>query len=204
MSVEMKIDCVEIVKGLINESNAEYTAQSLKQARDSKILWEKCVLLRKFTTPQSTDAEKLVRHDLKIERPLNNTSGDGIKNGIKYEIKVSLHDKRCNVNIRQIRPHHTVDFYIIIAFNLFEGELGKSFIFKIPENEIYKLISNYGGYTHGTVEVNGIITLSSILDKTNKFEYSLSPDPNATKGTKAYTLWEEFLKYEVEYHENNF
>jgi hypothetical protein len=200
----MRIDCVEIAKGLINESNAEYTLSAMKQARESSNLWEKCVLLRKFTTPQSTDAEKLIRHDLKIEKPLNNTSGDGINNGLRYVNKVSLHDKRCNVNIRQIRPHHSVDFYIIVAFNLFEGELGRAFIFKIPEIEIYKLIADYGSYTHGTVEVNGIISLSSILDKQNKFEYSLSPDPNATIGTKARKLWDEFRKYELEYREDNF
>lgn len=200
----MKIDCRELAKDLINESNSEYKKHALKQAKESSDLWEKCVLLRKFTTPQSTDAEKLIRHDLKIEKSLDNISGDGIKNGVKYEIKVSLHDVKCKVNIRQIRPHHSVDFYIIVALNLFDGEYGKAHIFKIPVSELYKLIADYGGYTHGTVDVNGAVSLESILNKDNGFEYSLSPDPNATDGTKAKKLWQEFLKYEKKYLAENF
>jgi hypothetical protein len=198
------IDCVQLAKDLINESSEDFAAKAIIQAKESKDLWEKCLIFRKFTSPQSTDAEKLIRHDLKINKPLNNTSGDGIKNKVRYEIKVSIHDKKCNVNIRQIRPHHTVDFYIIVAFNLFEGEKGKAYILKIPAVEMYKLIANYGGYTHGTVDKNGAITLESILNNKNLFEYSLSPEPNATKGTKANRLWQEFLKYQVEYKEEQF
>lgn len=198
------IDCVQLAKELINESSEDFSKKAIIQAKESENLWEKCLIFRKFTSPQSTDAEKLIRHDLKIDRPLNNTSGDGIKNKVRYEIKVSIHDKKCNVNIRQIRPHHTVDFYIIVAFNLFEGEKGEAYILKIPAVEMYKLIANYGGYTHGTVDKNGAITLESILNNKNLFEYSLSPEPNATKGTKANRLWQEFLKYKVEYKEEQF
>jgi len=198
------IDCVQLAKDLINESSEDFAVKAIIQAKESNDLWEKCLIFRKFTSPQSTDAEKLIRHDLKIDKPLNNTSGDGIKNKVRYEIKVSIHDKKCNVNIRQIRPHHTVDFYIIVAFNLFEGEKGKAYILKIPAVEMYKLIANYGGYTHGTVDKNGTITLESILNNKNLFEYSLSPEPNATKGTKANRLWQEFLKYKVEYKEEQF
>ncbi len=103
-----KMDIQGIAKDLINESSSEYTKNAMGVAKESKSLWEKCILLRKFTTPQSTEAEKIIRHDLKIDKPENNISGDGIKNGVKYEIKVSLHDKECNVNLRQIRPYHSV------------------------------------------------------------------------------------------------
>lgn len=198
------IDCVQLAKELINESSEDFAKKAIIQAKESENLWEKCLIFRKFTSPQSTDAEKLIRHDLKIDRPLNNTSGDGIKNKVRYEIKVSIHDKKCNVNIRQIRPHHTVDFYIIVAFNLFVGEKGEAYILKIPAVEMYKLIADYGGYTHGTVDKNGAVTLKSILNNKNLFEYSLSPEPNATKGTKANRLWQEFLKYRVEYKEEEF
>jgi hypothetical protein len=198
------VNCEQLARDLINESSEIFAKKAIIQAKESENLWEKCLILRKFTSPQSTIAEKLIRHDLKIDKPLNNTSGDGIKNKIRYEIKVSLHDKKCNVNIRQIRPHHTVEFYIIVAFNLFEGELGEAYILKIPAVELYKLIANYGGYTHGTVDKNGPITLESILNNKNLFEYSLSPEPNATKGTKANRLWQEFLKHKVEYKEELF
>lgn len=199
------IDYDQLAKDLLNESNIEFAKEAIGQAKESNDLREKCLIYRKYTSPQSTAAEELIRDDLKIDKPLDNTSGDGIKNNIKYEIKVSIHDKKCNVNLRQIRPHHTIDYYIIVTFNLFEGEKGEAYILKIPANEMYKLIAKYsGGYTHGTVTNNGTVTLESILNKNNLFEYSLSPMPNANKGTKAYKLWQELLKYKVEYKEEQF
>lgn len=198
------INCAQLARDLINESNEEFAKKAIIQAKESKDLLEKCLIFRKYTSPQSTEAEKLIRNDLNLDKPLNNNSGDGIKNNIRYEIKVSIHDKKCNVNIRQIRPHHTVDFYIIVALNLFEGEMGEAFIFKIPALELYKLIAEHGGYTHGTVDKNGPITLESILHNKNLFEYSLSPEPNANEGTKANRLWQSFLKFRVEYDEKNF
>ena len=200
-----RIDCNEIAKELRDENRIEIKKKALKQAEESQDLWEKCVLLRKFTSPQSTDAEKLIKLNLEIDDALDNISGDGIKNDIKYEIKVSLHDLRCKVNIRQIRPHHDIDFYIIVAFNLFRGVRGQAHIFKIPSKIIYELIAEFGGYTHGTVAKNGIITEISVLGNKNKsFEYSLSPDPNSQLYTKSNDLWREFLKYEVAFDKKHF
>ncbi len=104
-----------------------------------------------------------------------------MKNGVNYEIKVSIHDTKCKTNIRQIRPHHNVDFYIIMAFNVFGGDRGEAYVFKVPSEKIYDLVLEYGGYTHGTVKRNGVITAESIRDKSTDFEYSLSADPNATQ-----------------------
>jgi hypothetical protein len=101
------IDCIEIVKGLRANKFLEEKELAILQATESKDLWEVCVLLRVYTSPQSTDAEKIIKKNLQINNAKDNISGDGVKNGIKYEIKVSVHDVNCKVNIRQIR-------YIII------------------------------------------------------------------------------------------
>lgn len=199
-----KNDCEEIVKGLRGNKYLEEKIEALEQAKASKDLWEKCVLLRVYTSPQSTDAEKIIKRDLEIKNAEDNNSGDGIKNGLKYEIKVSVHDVNCKVNIRQIRPHHNIDFYIIIAFNLFGGSKGEAYVFKIPANVIYELVVDYGGYTHGTVSKNGIVTIESISDKGTRHEYSLTADPNAADGTKSKRLWDIFLEYKVDYIQDSF
>ena len=177
---------------------------AILQATESKDLWEVCVLLRVYTSPQSTDAEKIIKKNLQINNAKDNISGDGVKNEIKYEIKVSVHDVNCKVNIRQIRPHHNINFYIIVAFNLFGGIKGEAYLFKIPAEVIYELVVDYGGYTHGTVSKNGVVTKESISDKNTKYEYSLTADPNATYGTKARELWDKLLVFKVDYKKDFF
>lgn len=199
-----KIDCHQIVQEMRSNKYAQEKASAKVQAENSDDLWEKCVLLRAYTSPQSTDAEKLVKKDLQIGPPANSVSGDGRKNGVNYEIKVSVHDANCKLNIRQIRPHHHVDFYIIVFFNLIGGRHGNAHVFKIPSDDLYELVYLYGGYTHGTVKRNGPITRKSIKDKTVDFEYSLSADPNAATGNKSKLLWNALLKHEVQYKPNLF
>jgi hypothetical protein len=198
------IDCEEVVKELRANKYFEEKQTAIRQAYSSNNLWEICVLLRVYTSPQSTDAEKIVKKNLEINNAEDNNSGDGVKNGLNYEIKVSVHDVNCKVNIRQIRPHHNVDFYIIIAFNLFAGNKGEAYVFKVPSKDLYDLVVNYGGYTHGTVSKNGVITYESISDKNTRHEYSLTADPNAAAGTKSKDLWNKFLQYTVDYTKDSF
>lgn len=200
----MEIDCSQIVEEIRSNKLILEKNQAIKQAFESDDIWEKCVLLRKFTSPQSTDAEKLLRQDFEIGNPVDSVSGDGMKNGTNYEIKVSVHDTKCKTNVRQIRPHHNVDFYIIMAFNVFGGDKGEAFLFKVPSNVIYELVLEYGGYTHGTVKRNGVITAESIRDKSTDFEYSLSADPNANDNSKSKKLWDELMKYSVPYSADSF
>lgn len=199
-----KIDCEQLVLKLRNNELQNEVVNALNQAKLTNNLWEKCVLLRFYTSPQSNVAEKIIKQDLLINDPPDNLSGDGIKNGLKYEIKVSLHDTNCKVNIRQIRPHHNIQYYIIIALNLFEGTKGKAYAFKIPAKTIYELVVEYGGYTHGTVLQNGKITTESVNEDSNRKEYSLTADPNASNGSKSKDLWEIFKNYEVEYNSDFF
>ena len=199
-----KIDCIQIVKSIRSNKLVLEKQQAIKQAYESDDIWEKCVLFRKYTSPQSTDSEKLIRHDFNIGNPADTVSGDGMKNGVNYEIKVSIHDTKCKTNIRQIRPHHNVDFYIIMAFNVFGGHRGEAYVFKVPSEKIYDLVLEYGCYTHGTIKRNGAITAESIRDETTDFEYSLSADPNAPNNTKSKKVWLELLEYSVPYSNESF
>mgnify|MGYP001284468041 FL=1 len=172
------------------------------QLKSATSLVEKFILLRRGVTPQSTVPEAMIMRDLKIGRPLNETSGDGHKNGINYELKFSLHTKDGGFNFVQIRPDHAVDYYLVGGYNLFEGEIGKAYIFKVPAEKIYGLLPEYGGYAHGTVKELGKITCDNI--KGRGCEFALRPNPNAPDGTKKKRLWNELLKYEVEYLPENF
>ena len=161
----------------------------------------KCLYARYYLSPQSTELEIICKTDLNIGEPINSTSGDGHKNGINYEIKASVHAKESRINFVQIRPDHNVDYYIFIAYNMFDTPHGNGHIFKIPSNIVYELIVRYGGYAHGTREVFGEITLDNI--KGRNCEYALRCDPNSKKG-KSFELWNELMKYKVEYNSENF
>ena len=87
-------------------------------------LCTKLILAREYLTPQSILIEKIIKSDLCINEHLDAQSGDGVKNGVKYEIKVSIHDRESKFNFVQIRPDHDVDFYILVGYNLFEGRTG--------------------------------------------------------------------------------
>ena len=174
----------------------------LEQIQNEKTLTGKCILTRKYLTPQSTDLESICKKDLGIGNALNSTSGDGHKNGINYEIKSSIHANQSKINFVQIRPDHNIDNYIFIAYNMYENEaLGNAHIFKIPSHIVYNLIVRFGGYAHGTRDALGEITLDNIRGR--NCEYALRCNPNAKKG-KCYNLWNEFMKYEVEYDPDNF
>ena len=162
----------------------------------------KCILARMNLRPQSNNTEIMCKSDLGIGPPLNETSGDGRKNGINYEIKVSIHARNSIINFVQIRPDHDIQFYIFIAYNMYANvNLGKAHIFKVPSEAVYNMVVQYGGYAHGTIEVNGPITMDNLHG--SNFEYALRVNPNALAGQSAQ-LWNELLQYEVEYHADNF
>lgn len=166
------------------------------QINAENTLTGKCILARMYLTPQSTEMETICRNDLRIDKPETKTSGDGYKNGIHYEIKISLHAKNSKINFVQIRPDHQVEFYILIAYNMYENcTIGKAYIFKIPSDVLYKLIVDYGGYAHGTRSKLGKITYESMIGR--GCEYALRCNPNAQNGN--CVIWKHLLKYEVPY-----
>ena len=197
----MTSDLPEIVKQMkLRETKDKKLV--LEKINNEKTLTGKCILSRQYLTPQSTDLETICKKDLGIGNALNSTSGDGHKNGINYELKTSIHAKKSKINFVQIRPDHNIDFYIFIAYNMYENEtIGKAHIFKIPSHIVYDLVVDFGEYAHGTCEVFGKITSHNI--KGRNCEYALRCQPNAKKGN-SFKLWNEFIKYEVEYDSDNF
>jgi len=184
---------------IIDSCNKTYM---LKKINNEKTLTGKCILARNFLTPQSSDFEAICKKDLGISNTLNSTSGDGHKNGNNYEIKTSIHAKKSKLNFVQLRPDHNIDYYIFIAYNMYETDtLGNAHIFKVPSQIVYDLIVRFGGYAHGTCEILGKITPHNI--KGRNCEYALRCNPNTKKG-KSYDIWNEFMKYKVEYSPNNF
>ena len=177
-----------------------------KRIMESKTLLEKCILAREYLTPQSTIMENIIKQDLKINNKIDELSGDGNKNGINYEIKFTAHDKYSKFNFVQIRPDHNIDYYIFVCYNLYEDELGKEYILKIPSNIIYDLIINYGAYAHGTKCKLGPITKETLFG--NNYEYCLRASPNINDKrniiNKSNILWNKLLQYQVEYNENYF
>jgi hypothetical protein len=197
----MSSDLSELVKQMKLRETTE-KKHILEQFKNEKTLLGKCILGRAYLTPQSTDLETICKKDLGIDNALNPTSGDGHKNGINYEIKASIHAKKSKINFVQIRPDHDIQSYIFIAYNMYENDTdGNAHIFKIPSHIVYDLIIGFGGYAHGTCAVLGKITSDNI--KGRNCEYSLRCNPNAKKG-KHFELWNEFMKYEVEYDPDNF
>lgn len=189
------------------------TNQRMKASRDAELqieqriqssstLCEKCILAREYINPQSTLMEKVIKSDLQINNPPNETSGDGEKNGKNYEIKFSAHDKTSKFNFVQIRPDHQVDFYILIGYNLFEDEIGKAYNFKIPSADLYALTVEYGGYAHGTCKELGKITTENF--KGRNCEYALRVNPNANEKTKARELWNKLAQFITPYDKDSY
>jgi len=139
--------------------------------------------------------EKFIRTKFNyIKNKAENCTGDCSKDGKNSEVKVSLGGAtHAKFNFVQIRPSHDCEIYILTAYNLSydnvesEGEL---FIFKVPKDDIKKIIVSFGGYAHGTIKEHGKITIESLNDKESKKEYALRP----RYGDKC---WIELLNYRV-------
>ena len=199
---EIPTDLVVICNNLKKKESTFNKKEIIERIKNEKTLTGKCLLTRAYLPHSSTDFENICKQDLKIDPPQNSTSGDGNKNGINYEIKASMHAKKSKLNFVQIRPDHNIDYYIFIAYNMYENNcpIGKGHIFKIPSQDVYDLIVRYSsGYAHGSKSVLGKVTHDNI--KGRNCEYALRC--SATSG-KSYELWKEFLKYEVEYNPDNF
>lgn len=176
----------------------------IEHISQSNNLLEKFVYLRRYTGPQSNISEKIIKNDLQINNPINNTSGDGHKNGNNFEIKVSIHSKDCALNIRQIRPHHTIDFYIVIHLDIFSLTEATVTTYKIPATDLYNVIPKFGGYTHGTVKEKGKITIDSIYDDKHSFEYSITYSPMKNNKGKNKEIKEFLEQYITLYDPKNF
>jgi hypothetical protein len=129
-----------------------------------------------------------------IKNKAEDCTGDCSKDGKNSEVKVSFggvtHSK---FNFVQIRPSHDCDIYILTAYNLSfnnvesEGEL---YVFKVPKEDIKKIIVSFGGYAHGTIKEHGKITIDSLNNEKNTKEYALRPTINDA-------CWKELMQFKV-------
>ena len=185
----------------ISENTNKYNI--MKRINECTTFLDKCILIRRFIKPQSNIVETIIRRDLQIEAPPDEHSGDGIKNGVKYEIKYSGHAKKSRLNFVQIRPDHNIDYYILIGYNMHSStEKGTVYVFKVPADELYKLVVKYGGYAHGTVKKLGTISWDNL--KGRNCEYALRINPNARKHSKSHRLLRALTTYSVEYKPDAF
>ena len=115
----------------------------------------------------------------------DNISGDSLTpNGNKVEIKCSIEDSKGGFNYVQIRPSHTVDYYLLANYSIRTDEV----IFLLcPKKEFIDLVVENGQLAHGTKEAT--------------FEYrefAYRPKMHAREGTKGRAQWDALQQWKVE------
>lgn len=172
---------------------------SMKLATDYKTLCQnetdilkKCILCKRFLSANqwSVIMESHIKRRFNIGRPNSSVSGDGCSkiNGMNVEIKVSLGDSQGQMNFVQLRPDHNIDYYLLLAYNMFESTMGKVYWFLCKADDLYELIPAFGSYAHGTIEKLGVITSDNM--KGRNCEYCLRPNPLKPVDSKQRVLWD--------------
>jgi hypothetical protein len=169
------------------------TEEAKKHIAESDNARAACIIAKSFLTAQSygTILESWIKKHLSLNAKLDNLSGDASLKERSFEIKVSISDAKGGFNYVQLRPSHKIDGYIILNYST---DLDKVVWLYIPAEDMYTLINKHGGYAHGTLDVNGPITMESI--KTGNFEYAIRPSILKPK-TKPGKAWEDIKNYEV-------
>jgi len=130
-----------------------------------------------------------------IKNKAENCTGDCYKDGKNSEVKVSLGGVTYSkFNFVQIRPLHDCDIYILTAYHLSQNNVdfgGELYIFKVPKEDIKKIVASYGGYAHGTIKEHGPITIDSLNDTKIIKEYALRPKINDE-------CWKELMIFRVD------
>jgi len=151
------------------------------------------IIAKSYLSPQSYGAllETWIKKRMDLGDKLDNLSGDASHNIKTFEIKVSIEDKTGKFNYVQLRPSHSVDAYIILNYSI---TLDEVLWLYIPHNEMITMINESGGYAHGTLAVQGAITLQSI--QSNSYEYCIRPNMHKPN-TQAGKTWQALTKYRV-------
>ena len=74
------MDFTSLVETMRSEAKQKQSLQEYLQ--NTKLLTEKCLILRTYGSPNSAVPEKVIKEDLQIGLPLDKISGEGHKNGI--------------------------------------------------------------------------------------------------------------------------
>lgn len=185
------------LKDMVNKIKEVKLNDRKKEISLLKNLLEQVILTKHYRLSSQSWSpmfERELKKRLNIGQKINEISGDGQYNDSKetVEIKVSLGCEKHCLNFVQIRPHHNCDKYLLMGYNIYEGELGRVYIFEIPHQKIVDMILSYGDYAHGTIKKQGEITLENM--EKNMYEYSLRVNLLNEKGKK---IWNELLNYET-------
>lgn len=129
----------------------------------------------------------------------SSSNGDMRVKSENAEVKVSVGigcdchpTRRVKFNWVQLRPTHSVHFYVLTAYHLAHenvGADGELYVFRVPKDEMVRLLVRYGGYAHGTKARLGEIAADDMCADHTK-EYALRP---------AYggACWRELLEMRV-------
>ena len=136
-----------------------------------------------------------------IKNKAQDCIGDCFKDGKNSEIKVSLggttHTK---FNFVQLRPSHKCETYIFTAYHLSHENVqteGELYIFKIPTEDIKKIIASYGGYAHGTIKQYGKITIESLNDLYDRNDRNDNIKEYAIRPTINDECWKSLLPFRI-------
>lgn len=102
---------------------------------------------------KSPKIEHFIRKKL-CHNAINSTEGkgDGEKDGVYYEYKISTTNKNKKINALQIRLWQKVDYYLLGYID--EKQFVNSRLFLVPHENMKDLCSQYGTATHGTKGAN--------------------------------------------------
>lgn len=197
MSTILDMDKEERVKRLMEHltlSKVDHKDSIMKLAT-LKEAHTYCVIYKISAQQYGTLLERFIRIKFNyVKNKAEDCTGDCSKDGKNSEVKVSLggatHSK---FNFVQIRPSHDCETYILTAYNLSSDNVeseGELYIFKVPKEDIKKIILRFGGYAHGTLKELGDITTESLNDEKSTKEYALRPTINDA-------CWKELIQFRV-------
>lgn len=177
-----KSDRVKRLREHLTLSKVNHEDQIMKQAT-LKAAHTYCVMHGLSAQKYGPLLERFIRIKFNyIKNKAEDCTGDCSKDGKNSEVKVSLGgETHTKFNFVQIRPSHDCDTYILTAYNLSSDNVeseGELYIFKVPKEEIKKIVVSFGGYAHGTIKEHGKITIESLNDKKSTKEYALRPTIN--------------------------
>lgn len=178
----------------------EYYKEIVESIKQSTVYYDKCleeqdtlrkcILCKKYLNDKQWPLvlERHIKEKFNIEKPTDEVSGDGkSRNNYNIEIKVSLGGTNGQFNFVQLRPDHKIHFYILLAYNINEGEIGTLYWFLCEPKDLYSLLPKYGGYAHGTIKQNGSIDTTNLYG--NNKEFALRPNPAKPNTNKSRQLW---------------
>jgi hypothetical protein len=187
------------LKALLDSSRVNHEKLIMEQTslKDAHVY---CALARLSAQQYGLLLEKYIRTKFGYDKnKAKDCTGDLSKNGENVEVKVSLGGKNYSkFNYVQLRPFHQCT-YLLTAYHLSHDNLetnGELYLFRIPKDEMKRLIVSHGGYAHGTIKEHGRITEETLNDETKIKEYALRPtmNDNCWKALLPFRVSEETLQ----------